>query len=201
MLSILTTLLSLLITLSIANCSFHWVFSYLSSVSVISAFFDPENWLFFGQKKSTDLALFWSYHEIFFGVITRRFHPDLVNSPLLAWGWASKKALFSVFLVVNILKFDINCTFFLGLFSTYQAKNQKARPWGFAPNPTHLRGRRGMWQNLSTFPWAECWVDSKASRVKCTTASPLTPFHLLGCSKTIRSGRSRKPVKACEATA
>ena len=47
-------------------------------------------------------------------------------------------------------------------------------------------------------PWAECWVDSKASRVKCTTASPLTPFHLLGCSKTIRSGRSRKPVKACE---
>ena len=58
-----------------------------------------------------------------------------------------------------------------------------------------------MWQNLSTFPWAECWVDSKASRVKCTTASPLTPFHLLGCSKTIRSGRSRKPVKACEATA
>ena len=56
-----------------------------------------------------------------------------------------------------------------------------------------------MWQNLSTFPWAECWVDSKASRVKCTTASPLTPFHLLGCSKTIRSGRSRKPVKACEA--
>ena len=56
-----------------------------------------------------------------------------------------------------------------------------------------------MWQNLSTFPWAECWVDSKGSRVKCTTASPLTPFHLLGCSKTIRSGRSRKPVKACEA--
>ena len=35
--------------------------------------------------------------------------------------------------------------------------------------------------------------------MKCTTASPLTPFHLLGCSKTIRSGRSRKPVKACEA--
>ena len=157
---------------------------------------------YFWAKKSTDLALFgrimkffWSNHSAVSPLIWS-------THPLLAWGWASKKALFSVFLVVNILKFDINCTFFfLGLFSTYQAKNQKARPWGFAPNPTHLRGRRGMWQNLSTFPWAECWVDSKASRVKCTTASPLTPFHLLGCSKTIRSGRSRKPVKACEATA
>ena len=40
-----------------------------------------------------------------------------------------------------------------------------------------------MWQNLSTFPWAECWVDSKASRVKCTTASPLTPSISLGVAK------------------
>ena len=104
-----------------------------------------------------------------------------------------------MFLVVNILKFDINCTFFFGIIFNLPSQKPKRRPWGFAPNPTHLRGRRGMWQNLSTFPWAECWVDSKASRVKCTTASPLTPFHLLGCSKTIRSGRSRKPVKACEA--
>ena len=104
-----------------------------------------------------------------------------------------------MFLVVNILKFDINCTFFLGLFSTYQAKNQKRRPGALPQTPLSLARPQGMWQNLSTFPWAECWVDSKASRVKCTTASPLTPFHLLGCSKTIRSGRSRKPVKACEA--
>ena len=105
-----------------------------------------------------------------------------------------------MFLVVNILKFDINCTFFFwDYFQLTKPKTKKQDLGGFAPNPTHLRGRRGMWQNLSTFPWAECWVDSKASRVKCTTASPLTPFHLLGCSKTIRSGRSRKPVKACEA--
>ena len=38
-------------------------------------------------------------------------------------------------------------------------------------------------------------VDSKASRVKCTTSSPLTPLHLRGGSKTNRSGRSWKPVK------
>ena len=107
----------------------------------------------------------------------------MVNSPPVSVGWGIKKALFSVFLVVNILKFDINCTFFLGLFSTYQAKNQKQDLGAFAPNPTHLRGRRGMWQNLSTFPWAECWVDSKASRVKCTTASPLTLSISLGVAK------------------
>ena len=138
MLPILATLLPLLVTLSIANCSFHWVFSYLSSVSVISAFFDPENWLFLGKKKKHRFAtLFWSYHEIFFWSNHSAVSPLIWSThPLLAWGWASKKALFSVFLVVNILKFDINCTFFLGLLSTYQAKNQKARPWGFAPNPT-----------------------------------------------------------------
>ena len=72
---------------------------------------------------------------------------------------------------------------------------------GLAPNPTHLRGRRGRWQNLSTYPYGECWVASKASRVKCTASPPLTPFQLCQNSQTIRSGRSRKPVKACEATA
>ena len=147
-------------------------------------------WHFFGRI----MKFFWSNHSAVSPLIWS-------THPLLAWGWASKKALFSVFLVVNILKFDINCTFFFGIIFNLPSQNQKSKTWGFAPNPTHLRGRRGMWQNLSTFPWAECWVDSKASRVKCTTASPLTPFHLLGCSKTIRSGRSRKPVKACEATA
>ena len=50
-------------------------------------------------------------------------------------------------------------------------------------------------------PVAKCWVGSKASRVKCTASLPLTPLHLRESSKTIRSGRSWKPVKACEATA
>ena len=48
-------------------------------------------------------------------------------------------------------------------------------------------------------PVAKCWVGSKASRVKCTASPPLTPLHLRESSKTIRSGRSWKPVKACEA--
>ena len=50
-------------------------------------------------------------------------------------------------------------------------------------------------------PVAECWVGSKASRVKCTASPPLTPFHLCEHSHINRSGRSWRPVKACEATA
>ena len=97
-------------------------------------------------------------------------------------------------------KMHIFLTFLNGYIHPNNFKN-KNKPWGFAPNPTHLRGRRGRWQTLSTYPYGECWVDSKASRVKCTTSSPLTPLHLRGGSKTNRSGRSWKPVKACEATA
>ena len=73
-------------------------------------------------------------------------------------------------------------TFLNGYIHPNNFKN-KNKPWGFAPNPTHLRGRRGRWQTLSTYPYGECWVDSKASRVKCTTSSPLTPLHLRGVAK------------------
>ena len=76
-------------------------------------------------------------------------------------------------------------------------------PWGFAPNPNLTCGAAGG-RRLKTQPpdpVAKCWVGSKASRVKCTASPPLTPLHLRESSKTIRSGRSWKPVKACEATA
>ena len=68
--------------------------------------------------------------------------------------------------------------------------------------PTSLAAPQG--QAVKTQPpdpVAKCWVGSKASRVKCTASPPLTPLHLRESSKTIRSGRSWKPVKACEATA
>ena len=141
MLSILTTLLSLLITLSIANCSFHWVFSYLSSVSVISAFFDPENWLFWAKKHR--FGTFWSYHEIFFFWSNHSAVSPLIWSthPLLAWG-GHQKALFSVFLVVNILKFDINCTFFWDYFQLTKPK-PKSKTLGLCPNPLSLARPQG----------------------------------------------------------
>ena len=60
------------------------------------------------------------------------------------------------------------------------------------------RGRRLKPNHLTL--WRSV-VGSKASRVKCTASPPLTPLHLRESSKTIRSGWSWKPVKACEATA
>ena len=105
----------------------------------------------------------------------------LVTHPLLAWGWGQKLAKFAVFFSSKDSKMHIFLTFLNGYIHPNNFKQKK--PWGFAPNPTHLRGRRGRWQTLSTYPYGECWVDSKASRVKCTTSSPLTPLHLRGGSK------------------
>ena len=140
MLSILTTLLSLLITLSIANCSFHWVFSYLSSVSVISAFFDPENWLFLGKKKQkSDLAHFFGRIMKFFWSNHSAVSPLIWSThPLLAWGWASKRHYLACFLVVNILKFDINCTFFFWDYFQLTKPKPKRRPGALPQTPLTL---------------------------------------------------------------
>ena len=84
----------------------------------------------------------------------------------------------------------------------YIAAFLMSTPWGFAQTPTSLAAPQG--QAVKTQPpdpVAECWVGSKASRVKCTASPPLTPFHLCEHSHINRSGRSWRPVKACEATA
>ena len=116
----------------------------------------------------------------------------LVTHPLLAWGWGQKLAKFAVFLVAKILKMHIFLTFLNGYIHPNNFKNKK-QAWGFAPNPTHFRGRRGRWQTLSTYPYGECWVDSKASRVKCTTSSPLTPLHLRGVAKLTEADGAGNP--------
>ena len=154
---------------------------------------------YFWAKKKAPICTFWSYHEIFFGVILGGFTPDLVNSPPVSVG-VGIKALFSVFLVVNILKFDINCTFF-GIIFNLPSQKPKARPWGFAPNPTLTCEAAGACGK--TYPHSPGLSVGSIQGVKgeMHDCVALTPFHLLGCSKTIRSGRSRKPVKACEATA
>ena len=80
-------------------------------------------------------------------------------------------------------KMHIFLTFLNGYIHPNNFKNKK-QALGLCPKPhSHLRGRRGRWQTLSTYPYGECWVDSKASRVKCTTSSPLTPLHLRGVAK------------------
>ena len=88
-------------------------------------------------------------------------------------------------------------TFLNSLHSPNNIKNKK-QDRGFAQTPSLARPQ-GQVTNLS-YPYGECWVDSRR-QVKCTATPPLTPLHLRGGSKTIRSRRSWKPVKACEATA
>ena len=106
-----------------------------------------------------------------------------VTHPLLAWGWGQKLAKFAVFLVAKDSKNAHFLTFLNGYIHPNNFKNTK-QALGALPKPhSHLRGRRGRWQTLSTYPYGECWVDSKASRVKCTTSSPLTPLHLRGVAK------------------
>ena len=106
----------------------------------------------------------------------------LVTHPLLAWGGVRIGQICGVFSSKDS-KMHIFLTFLNGYIHPNNIKN-KNKTLGLCPKPhSHLRGRRGRWQTLSTYPYGECWVDSKASRVKCTTSSPLTPLHLRGGSK------------------
>ena len=143
MLSILTTLLSLLITLSIANCSFHWVFSYLSSVSVISAFFLTLKIGYFWAKKKAPIWHFFGRIMKFFLSNHSAVSPLIWSThPLLAWGGASKRHYLACFLVVNILKFDINCTFFFGIIFNLPSQKPKRR-LGLCPKPHSLARPQG----------------------------------------------------------
>ena len=94
---------------------------------------------------------------------------------LLAWGWGQKLAKFAVFLVAKILKMHIFLTFLNGYIHPNNFKNKK-QALGLCPKPHSLARPQGQVATLSTYPYGECWVDSKASRVKCTTSSPLTPL-------------------------
>ena len=122
----------------------------------------------------------------------------LVTHPLLAWVGSEIGQICGVFSSKDS-KMHIFLTFFERLHPPLTtSKTKKTSPWGFAPNPTHLRGRRGRWQTLSTYPYGECCrfqgVKGKNARLVALDPSP-SPWG----SKTNRSGRSWKPVKACEA--
>ena len=67
-------------------------------------------------------------------------------------GVGSKLAKFAVFLVAKILKMHIFLTFLNGYIHLTTSKT-KNKPLGLCPKPhSHLRGRRGRWQTLSTYP-------------------------------------------------
>ena len=58
---------------------------------------------------------------------------------------------------------------------------------GLAPNPTHLRGRRGRWQTLSTYPYGEC-CRFQGVKGKMHDFVALDPSPSPWGSKTNRSG-------------
>ena len=159
-------------------------------------------WCLLTQKKHR-FGVFFSttFLRIVFSVFTRQIHSFFGYSPPVSVGVGSEIGQICGVFSSKDSKMHIFLTFLNGYIHPNNFKNKK-QALGLCPKPhSLLRGRRGRWQTLSTYPYGECWVDSKASRVKCTTSSPLTPLHLRGGSKTNRSGRSWKPVKACEATA
>ena len=92
-------------------------------------------------------------------------------------------------------KMHIFLTFFERLHPPLTTSKTKISLWGFAPNPTLTQEAAGAGGKPYPPTPTVSVVDSKASRVKCTTSSLLTPLHLRGGSKTNRSGRSWKPVK------
>ena len=96
-------------------------------------------------------------------------------------GWGQKLAKFAVFLVAKILKMHIFLTFLNG-YITLTTSKTKNKTLGLCPKPLSLARPQGQVAN-PIHPYGECWVDSKASRVKCTTSSPLTPLHLRGVAK------------------
>ena len=74
-------------------------------------------------------------------------------------------------------------TFLNGYIHPNNFKNKKTSSWGFAPNPTHTCEAAGAGGKPYPPTPTVSVVDSKASRVKCTTSSPLTPLHLRGVAK------------------
>ena len=62
----------------------------------------------------------------------------------------------------KILKNAHFLTFFERLHPPNNFKNKKQALGAFAPNPTlTCEAAGGRWQTLSTYPYGECWVDSR----------------------------------------
>ena len=133
-------------------------------------------WCLFLTQKSTESVLFWTtFGELFLVYSLGKYTRFLVTHPLLAWGVGSEIGQICGVFSSKDSKMHIFLTFLNGYIHPNNFKNKKQDSWGFAPNPTHLRGRRGRWQTLSTYPYGECWVDSKASRVKMHDFVALDP--------------------------
>ena len=155
--------------------------------------------LFFDAKKHPFGCFFFGV----FGFGTVLFFGAFADSPVLLDGGHHRE----VVRFVKMLRYppsfmSLLCIFCKRMHLQYIEAFLVSTPGALPQTPASLAAPQG--QAVKTQPpdpVAKCWVGSKASRVKCTASPPLTPLHLRESSKTIRSGRSWKPVKACEATA
>ena len=121
-------------------------------------------------------------------------------SPLLAWGWGRKLAKFAVFLVAKILKMHIFD--FLNGYIHLTTSKTKNKPLGLCPKPplTCEAAGAGGKPYPPTPTVSVGSIQGVKGKMHDFVALDPSPS-LRGGSKTNRSGRSWKPVKACEATA
>ena len=186
------------------HCNHQWlqlqslIYDYIGFfVSLLYLYFV----LFFDAKKHPFGCFFWCLLDSVrcYFLVLRRFPPRVTRRGVI---------IGRVVRFVKMLRYPlVSCRYPVFsvnacIYSTLKSLSC-VNTLGLCPKPQpHLRRRGGeAVKTQPPDPVAKCWVGSKASRVKCTASPPLTPLHLRESSKTIRSGRSWKPVKACEATA
>ena len=117
--------------------------------------------VFLTKKKHRFSASLVQLLENCFSVFTRQIHSFLVTHPLLAWGWGQKIGQICGVFSSKDSKNAHFLTFFERLHPPNNFKNKKQDLGALPQTPSHLRGRRGRWQTLSTYPYGECWVDSR----------------------------------------
>ena len=122
----------------------------------------------------------YNFLRIGFSVFTGKYTRFLVTTPVSV-GVGSKIGQICGVFSSKDSKMHIFLTFLNGYIHPNNIKNNKIRFWGFAPNPTHLRGRRGRWQTLSTYPYGEC-CRLQGVKGKMHGYAPLT-LHLRGVAK------------------
>ena len=136
-------------------------------------------WCLLTQKKAPIRCLFLvQLLRIVFSVFTRQIHSFFGYSPPVSVGVGSEIGQICGVFSSKDSKMHIFLTFLNGYIHPNNFKNKK-QALGLCPKPhSHLRGRRGRWQTLSTYPYGECWVDSKASRVKMHDFVALDPLSI-----------------------
>ena len=103
-----------------------------------------------------------TFGELFFSVFTRQIHSFFGYSPPVSVGVGSEIGQICGVFSSKDSKNAHFLTFLNSYIHPNNFKKQKTSPWGFAPQPPlTCEAAGGRWQTLSTYPYGECWVDSR----------------------------------------